>query len=1000
MSRMHLVKLVTNGNNLTDFSGTGSNSSAGNADVTKSGGHRESVVEERQRMAQENQRCEEREENLLLLEAARFSARRPEVWKYIEETLSQTSPQTPFTMTRVASAKYWGKVALTYFATSEDVEIQDKATLEQYPPSPFLSRLEDKRWMQLMQSQKISVSPTPSPSPPPSSSGTTATAPVLSLHGSLGKPVVQENLVRVFEDHRLFQLASGIFDGQATSGRDKHAKRVDESLVFSYDILQALIVDFGYLPLPEDDLDRRRHHVGGTRAQIGGGERFPDDEIYCSKAKHRHGSIWNFYNVQSVEVMTAYLIYKAPKVLDMLFDRGFTFVLQPGVQDTLKLPLNSDTATTTMTTNTTPATTTSVSPPKSRFSTLGISPSCLLQCCLPKCNSILRQIHYTQPKGQGLVTSAEVVSKIKIELLGLGSKPKRIEFTQQDFATVLRGLPCPTLEDYKGHVSILIDLGMEISAVQDRMTEVIQIPGGVTPCEVEPFILDGLLSALDVDWTVGRNYCSCGSKSSMIGSPVPGLAVASPHPLAYSESSSSSIHDAGHGPCLSCSGPFALSPTDLVNRTVQEHFEIDMDLSEAHSRPWRLMFEATLQNLRVQRWLIHPCVSDWILETFEPSQTAFRTSFDHAVLEALLGVLEWNRTQLLRLQAWAQRQENDTMGMNSKQSQLWENIKQDVVVRDGRGMMDGVSDGIRNGGWKGCQDRKNDEDGDESRDTVHNSRHHNMTSNDRDTLSSQEAVTMDLEWTTGDHVWQTTSTVVAGLPRGSDMVRLSGDGYLMLDNGCLEHSLLLCDIRSAKAEQQGSDAAFGDGHAGSLDSNARVSAYVEKGAEVQEKHLVWLALGLVTESFRGQVAGFRKRQVRVSMSSKGAVDDTSNDIGGVMPVKMACSPEAYQLVWILVTRYILQAMKDDEAATVAPVSFHPDHDSYYAEHARHPTKVSASASARTSPVPVPQVGCAARIQALKEMVRERVGPAASALFVDIVTEIEGDLEDQLAANQQ
>ncbi|KAG0097150.1 hypothetical protein BGZ93_003310 [Podila epicladia] len=838
------------------------------AATTTTSSRAESAAEEKQRIAQENQRCEEREERLLLLEAARFSARRPSCWNVQEQELADSTFDTGFSFRRVAAARHWRQVALTYFADPEDPEIQGKEASDRYPPSPFLTRLGDDRWMEKIQSLAITIIPLKSPT------STTARP--------TGKTAGQENLAKVLDDCRLFQIASGIFDGQATSGRDKASKQVDEPLTISPDVLEALIVDFGYMPLPEDDFDRRRHHLGGNRVYLGDGKRFPDDELHCARLKLRHGTIWRYYEIQRLEVMTAYLMYQAPDVLDILFDRGFQFTIRhragehpkteileiehPGTDyPKIEYPdqdLDS----------------------KKSSSTLGISPALLLQCCLPRCYSMLRNIQKTYSSGQDLLPPSLVVSKIKRELMGVHGKPKRITFRREDFVKVLGGLPCPTLVEFKGNLSILMDLGMEISVVQDRLVELIQIPGGVAASDVERIALSALLSALTVDWTLGTS-CDCAKASSSTGSPIPGLAnLPHPHPLAYSVSSNSGTNG---------QGPLSVSPTDLVNRTIQENFELDMDLTDIRDLSWRLMFEETVQNLRLQRWIVHPRVSDWILETFEPIHSSFRTCFDHVVLEALLEISNWNQSQIKRLQVWAQRQEDEVKIKSSKQSKLWKDIKEGLVVERGKNAF-----GSKRG-------RKSDHYGGGKH------RHNGYNNNQNNDPSSEDTIMLDIEWTTGQQVSHATQSVLASMPRGSDMVRVSDDGYLMLDNGCLDHELLLYDTQPL---EEGANGAAPE--RGSLDSNERVSEYLNRGAVVQEKHLVWLALGLVTESFHGHAAAILKRTRK---AGTGALLSPKLPVAKVdtIPVRMACSPEAYQLVWMLVSSFVRQSMNNGDVSPSA-----------------------------------------------------------------------------------
>lgn len=422
------------------------------------------------------------------------------------------------------------------------------------------------------------------------------------------------------------------------------------------------------------------------------------------------------------------------------------------------------------------------------------------------------------------------------------------------------------------------------------------------------------------------------------------------------------------GSCLTCSGPLSVSPTDLVNRIIQENFELDMDLTDIRDVSWRLMFEETVQNLRLQRWIVHPHVSDWILETFEAAQSSFRTCFDHAVLEALLEISDWNRAQVKRLETWTQRQEDEAWIKSSKLSKLWREIKEGLMVEKGG----------RKGDFGSKRGRK--------------SHHYGGTKHRAHSINDPEdTIILDIEWTTGQQVSQATQSILANMPKGSDMVRVSDDGYLMLDNGCLDHELLLYDSRPPE------EGVIASERGGSLDSNARVSEYLNHGAMVQEKHLIWLALGLVTESFHGQAAAITKRARTTGATKQPAKADRT------IPVRMACSPEAYQLVWMLVSSFVRQSMNNDgdvspsasdsalstaaEGSTLAISSWQTNGgDDSFSGAAMDTT------SPPTSPVPVSSSGCAARMRALQTMVQQQVGHEGAKLFVEILSEIEDEVE--------
>ncbi|KAG0325577.1 hypothetical protein BG004_003183 [Podila humilis] len=942
-----------------------------------------SALDDRQRIMQENRQCEEREERLLLLEAARFSARQPTIWKIQEQELKDSQFDTGFSFKRVASARHWRQVALTYFADPEDPEIRGRDAGERFPPSPFLGRLGDDRWMEKIKSLAITniglkTSLTTTTATAALVGTSTTTQPTSRLQN---KNTEQENLAKVLDDCRLFQIASGIFEGLATAGRDKSAKQVDEPLGFVPEILESLIVDFGFMPLPEDDLDRRRHPTGGNRAVSGDGKRFPDDEVHCAKLKSRYGSIWKFYELQRLEIMVAYLMFRAPDVLDVLFDRGFHFIIQPvdALSPTQAISMEEDREC-------------KRSKQDKLLVAFGLSPSLLLVCCLPRCHSMLRTLQISlTPNGKECIPPALIVGKIKRELLGYHGKPKRISFRREDFVQVVRGLPCLTLDGYKWGLTILVDLGMDISVVQDRIVEMIRIPGGPIPVEVEPFALTGLMATLHQDWSAGK-CCECGDASSNAGSPIPGPA-ASPHPLAYSMSSNLGVN----GSCLACSGPLSLSPMDLVNRTIQENFEIEMDLSSARDPTWRLMFETIVQRLLLDRLVVHPRVSDWIYETIQPTQSAFRTCFDHAVLEALQEVAEWNKSQVRRLEDWAQRQEDESRMKASKQAKLWRDLKDALVVDTSR-------NSEKFGGKRGRGSRGVSGSLSHLRNGSHGKDHDD---------ASEDTILLDIDWTTGKQILQTTSSVVANMPKGSDMVRISDDGFLMLDNGCLDHELLLYDTRPLQLAPANADGTHIE-RGSSLDSNARVCAFLDSGALVQEKHLIWAALGLVTESFRGQAASVmrRVRSRAATLPSLGHFRDGQVE-AMVIPVRMACSPEAYQLVWMLASTFVRQTVNNSDggggsssisnslsaaAAIEAPATMAISSDQLGGEQLHIVTPATGLAITSpldmppTSPVPAQQTSSGAQIKALQAMIKQRVGPEEAKLFGEILSEIEEDVD--------
>ncbi|KAI8600068.1 hypothetical protein EDD21DRAFT_378126 [Dissophora ornata] len=640
----------------------------------------------------------------------------------------------------------------------------------------------------------------------------------------------------VQDDARLFQIASGFFADLKTYpkkwGKPAH-DIIDGPLSYSLEIVRNLVLEYGYMPLPDDDADRRIHHNGGDRALTGVQELFPSDGSLVINRRGQKGegtSIWYYYDLQPIEIMSVYLMYQSPTVLDWLFQRGFEFIDETGSKH------------------------------------LGISRALVLQCCLPLCHSMVRHVYQSQA-----TASDAIHTTVRNELLGYGEKPKRIEFRQLDFAQVLKGVASTHLVST---LSLMSQLGMENTVVQDRLMEELQIPGGIAPVDVE----DKVLSIL---------FKECGSES--------------------------------------------LLATEVVNLAIQQSFEIQMDSSEALDREWKRAFEKALLNFKKEGLIVHPNVSDWILSTLDPTHLAFQVCFDHAFMEALLGIAEWNMTQVKRLRKWTKSQEREARIKSIRIGRQWGGIKKRLIV-------------IGNEGNDGGEDTLMLSPGERRR------------------------IGLDIEWTTNDEVIQTPSTIEASLPKGSEMIRMSNDGRLLLDNGCLDQTLLLCSLGPE-----------GDG---ALDSNIKVHTYLKRGAIVEEKHWTWLAMGLVTMSLQGP----RVTDIPESKSPPG--------VSHSIPVQIACSPEAYQLVWMIASAFVRQSSQaDDEnrAFQSSPAEdLAADQDQYKQDNPSSP-RTSSSASPPPSPMPLPAYAIA--IRKLQMKLVSILGPDAR-LLIEILTEIEIEMEEE------
>ncbi|GJJ68774.1 hypothetical protein EMPS_01120 [Entomortierella parvispora] len=857
-------------------------------------------AEERQlKITAASARCEEREEKLLMLEAIRYLSRTGTT--IVDELFNFTPEEPVFQRESTAAAQYWCKVAMTSSMDTNDPDMED---LIKTPPSPFLNRRADRHWMQTLQRyRRPSITP----------------GRRIPRHEQHGMSMIQD-------DARFFQTASGIFDGLATYPRKSKKpihNIIDGPLSQSTETIRKLITEYNYMPLPEDERDRKFHYKGGDRTRTDPTLSFPSDGTHAVSLRDVKGpgtSIWYFYDLQRIEVMVVYLMHRAPDILDLMFDRG--------------LKLDAD------------------------LGEMSVSPSLLLACCMPGCHAMVRHL-YRSSTTSHLMPASLVVKIIKEELLGFGRKPKRFEFKREDFVSVLRGV-IPAYLSYL--LEVMTDLGMDNSVVQDRLTEVITTPRGPWPDDVEQDVLK----------------------------------------ILFIKSAKDNTHRS------------LLARNDNFHLSFQEHLDVQVDLSQALDREWRLGFEDVLRQLRMGSHLVHTAVSRWVYTSFSPTTPAFQICFDHSLLEALVGILRWNQNQIKRVQRWAGSQEHEAKIKSIKTGRQWVEIKRHLMEAQGL-----------------CQEEESymfmDEDDRESMD-------------EKGHADNGEWINLDIEWVTNEQVDVATAANVANLSKGSDMVRLSDDGHLLVDNGCLDQGLLLCD--------QGRT-----GEDSTLDSNLGVRDFLRKGAIVQEKHFMWLALGLVTESLQGTAVTAirqtslksRRRRPLEQQPSWGSgrrsgrnVGVDGDDNGGgeedggsfsepvlcSIPFKLACSPEAYQLVWMLALAYVRQSMAADEARRAAMET--PRLKSMMMEADDSSTTIAVSAALASmaatttfaylemdldgsleplapqptmeelfppSPNPVSKsLTCYGRLRALQKHLVENLGPGAQ-LMADILSEIELDVEE-------
>ncbi|KAF9287873.1 hypothetical protein BGZ68_001151 [Mortierella alpina] len=870
-----------------------------------------------------------------------------------DTTAATYSPPIPATLSseRQAAAEYWRRVAYTSTIGAEaSIDPDDLASI---PPTPFLRRRVDSSWMKRLQQ-----------------------SPVSSMQYSDQRALSSLTRMRMVQDDaRLFQIASGIFDGLATyprKGKKPAPSIIDGPLSLSMSTLRSLVFEYGYIPLPEDDQDRKMHYKGGARAHSDDHFDFPSDGSHVVNTRGLKGqgtSIWYFYDLQRTEIMVVYLMHKAPEVLDWLFETGFTLQVQCGT------------------------------------GTSGVNAALLLQCCIPGVHAMVRHVYRTPSTASSTVSS-----------------------TASNAMPLAVGVA--TLSD---SLNVMLDLGMDSTVVQDRLVELLHVPGGASSVMVEKAQLSALAS---------KPFLASSNEKSLFA--MEDITAISTEPVDstnnnnnnnsngddndYNRDQSSDDHDLNGLGFNSNTEPRNLSlAIDLVNKAIQQTFEIDMDLSAAQDHGWKIAFEDTLSNLKLESWIVHPEVSDWVLATLSSSEPAFQTCFDHALMEALQELLNWNSQQVWRLERWCQTMENESRTRHIMGGRhQWDEVKSKLLRRR-------QPEGSRNNGFKNAN---NDEDQDEL-----------MEEAPEELLDGgNQLIGLDIDWTTNDQIILNTFSTVADMPGGSEIVRVSGDGFLLLDNGCLDQELLLC-------EQETEDG----GH--SLEANVKVYDYLRKDAVVEEKHLIWLALGLVTATYKGRDVAHivphrlryrqyqhdnhrnhnqyrphphldprqqhhQKRQLQQQQQRQRQRQSEKQGSGGpaMIPVKMACSPEAYQLVWMLASAFIRQALNRENEQMRQVVNLGCQHAMSGSETAapwmaahekQHRTRMedlrydSSSLPASTAPFmtlssnsrspplsPVPLSSTMIKVQEMQTLLASRLG-ADAWLMNEILSEIEDDIEERV-----
>ncbi|KAG0276444.1 hypothetical protein BGZ95_007527 [Linnemannia exigua] len=845
--------------------------------------------EQQQKMAKAQRKCEEREEILLLMEATRFCERNlPD-----NTTTESLSPGSPY-FGQLETGIYWRQVAFTKWIDS--VEGLSNKELAKIPPSPFLCRRADSAWMEHMEQL-------PSTSTP------------ILLPSQKSRNRVLQDLHSTQDDARFFQIATGIFDSLAT--HPKKLRRparplIDGPFKLSLEVLRSLIFDYGYLPLPEDYNQRKLHYSGGDRMPAGDDEKFPSDGSHVVNKRGLKGegtSIWYFYDLQRIEIMVVYLMHRAPDVLTWMFENGLELEpsLGPGIQT--------------------------------------FSRTLLLQCCLPGCHAMVRHVYRTSAQSMAFTNPLNIINRVNEELLGLGNKPRRVEFQRQDFVNALKGVPAAHLSD---SLAILTGVGMDTTVVQDRLLELLQIPGGPSSLDVEKSVLSILYKQASKPSPPGLNND-------------PLLAMLDIQ-LEPSETSQ------GEG-YINPQVLQRVSGADIVNKAIRETFAVQMDMSKVRDREWKTAFEEILIEFETGSWRVHPNVSEWVLDNLDWSQPAFSICFDHALMEALAGILEWNEAQVVRLRDWVQHEENEAEMKYIPTGSRWAEVKKQLLTVPGDLLGDG-------------------------RDLMEDIQYESRSDLGQ---MPENWIGLNIEWTTNEEVDQTTSEIVASMPQGSELIRMGQDGHLMLDNGCLDQGLLFCDPLS--------------GEFPALNTNGNVHEFLMKDAVVEEKHLIWLALGLVTESFQGERV--------VEVLQYGQTEAATIPSGRSVLAKMVCSPEAYQLVWMVVVAYLRQTatLADERSSTPVAAAMaaakSESTNSLWSWIAADDLEVrqevqqevqqeeySRDNSHERTPTPTISQGSfsswVSNVRTLKLLLTDRLGLDAW-LMIEMLSEIEDDLEDAVAA---
>ncbi|KAF9580474.1 hypothetical protein BGW38_002874, partial [Lunasporangiospora selenospora] len=932
-----------------------------------------------------------------------------------------------------AAVLYWRRVALaSMIDLTSDL---DDAVMTRQPPSPFLSRRIDGSWMEYLQR-------------PAWRSPYMFTDPTVTVN--LPKPLLYDRggMGMVQDDARLFQISTGIFDGLAT--HPKKWKRpvhniIDGPLTKSLDVARSLVMDYGYLPMPEDDGDRMFHYTGGKRITTGETEKYPSDGTHVVNRRELKGqgsSIWYFYDLQRVEIMTVYLMYRAPEILDLMFEQGFELWRPPEELQGKEGQL-----------------------PFSRRG-LGVSSELLLRCCLPECHSMVRHVYKPfPPAGTGSVNSGvrlsmdTVIRVTKEMVLGAGIRPKRFTFSRGDFVHVLRGI---SSERLKESLLIMRSLGMDISAVRERFTEVLQSPGGTSPIVVEWSVLEALHSTLLVEWSVGEPL-ACGH----FRLPKKHWAMYKTYSdfgdsLGDSTLDSTSARDfsaldrvfgfLGRADCPTCAT--VLPPVDVVNMAIEESFRIDMDFSHIQEWESRHDFEEMLVHLVPEAFNMNPYVASWIMDNFKPEELSFKICFDHALMEALAGIMNRNRFQVRRLYQWV------------REKSKW--LKRTMVEKEGgvtkhklvifRQTDDELQEDLDDGQldvdhWGEEEDRGEgavDEDGDVKMQEKGNRRIENIS--------------VDIDWTTSDRIDTTMILLDASMSGGDrdfDIQPVDQD-YILVEDGSTSLEILMEGEGNETHTEDGrssldlSDSQDSFGHYSEsssrsshhsrdeddeedqvgdrpvLNINLCLDKFLKRGAIVEKKHLIWVALGLVTESFHGRqsVTVYSKSlgrdaapslgrgvpyRVQTPLSEAWTPESGSSPpttAAATIPVKMACSAEAYQLVWMITFAYIQQSVRSttptiphqgrptllSEGSTGSSPSSTSTQPSVSMSHLGVTGSGSTRETCSPPASPVPLSSIAMMVRDVQQDILKQIGARAS-LMIEILAEIEAELEDRVVEEE-